>query len=331
MREKILWKCFQKRSRRKKTRLSTAKTSRNGSPSLPKLMDSRMPKRRLLSETRSLAGKNRKSPRLRSQPLLPFNTLPRRSLDQRTALLFTVLDQIYPTIIPSFIQTSIMKGSTSHNFLFFLTMKISTSSRSSMGDQQAQFVRPTRSASHASNHAHSTPSHLLPQRKDSIGHYSNVPSSYQRQPVPDTWSLASGVRPGNSNQSWKQSISSLHSAPFPSEQPDPYQRCYVKEKVYPKEIPVPPPDSTKLLGPRRKVVLTRRPDTGFGFSLRRSTISERDQTRRTVLFAEPGASGCGLLPGDRLLEINGVDVEHAQQEDAVAKIKEWIHDWRRSC
>ncbi|CAG5111940.1 Oidioi.mRNA.OKI2018_I69.chr2.g6209.t3.cds [Oikopleura dioica] len=197
----------------------------------------------------------------------------------------------------------------------------STSSRSSMGDQQAQFVRPTRSASHASNHAHSTPSHLLPQRKDSIGHYSNVPSSYQRQPVPDTWSLASGIRPGNSNQSWKQSISSLHSAPFPSEQPDPYQRCYVKEKVYPKEIPVPPPDSTKLLGPRRKVVLTRRPDTGFGFSLRRSTISERDQTRRTVLFAEPGASGCGLLPGDRLLEINGVDVEHAQQEDAVAKIK----------
>lgn len=198
-----------------------------------------------------------------------------------------------------------------------------------MGD--SQFVRPTRSTSHASSHAHSN---ILPQRKDSIGqlHYSNVPSSYQR-PVPDTWSLASQnlTRPGSHlhshNQSWKQSISSLHSQPpFQNEQPDPYQRCYVKEKVYPKEIPVPPPDSSKLLGPKRKVLLTRRPESGFGFSLRRSTISERDQTRRTVLFAEPGASGCGLLPGDRLLEINGADVEHAQQEEAVAKIKEWFHE-----
>jgi hypothetical protein len=98
------------------------------------------------------------------------------------------------------------------------------------------------------------------------------------------------------------------------------------EKVYPKEIPVPPPDSSKLLGPKRKVLLTRRPESGFGFSLRRSTISERDQTRRTVLFAEPGTAGCGLLPGDRLLEIDGADVEHAQQEEAVVKIKEWIHE-----
>ena len=98
-----------------------------------------------------------------------------------------------------------------------------------MGD--SQFVRPARSSSHASNHAHSN---LLPARKDSIS-YSNVPSTYQR-PVPDTWSLASQnlTRQGQiANQSWKQSISSLHSQPpFQNpEQPDPYQRCYVKAKV----------------------------------------------------------------------------------------------------
>lgn len=47
----------------------------------------------------------------------------------------------------------------------------------------------------------------------------------------------------------------------------------------------------------------------------------RCQTRRTVLFAEPGVSGCGLLPGDRLLGIEDHDVEHATQEQAVQKIK----------
>ena len=96
--------------------------------------------------------------------------------------------------------------------------------------------------------------------------------------------------------SWKQSLSSLHSAHIHSDQPDPYQRCYPKEKVYPKEIPVPPPDSSRLLGPKRDVHLYRQKNGGFGFSLRRSTISERDQTRHTVLFAEPGTgapSGAG--------------------------------------
>ena len=34
-----------------------------------------------------------------------------------------------------------------------------------------------------------------------------------------------------------------------------------------------------------------------------------------------GTFGCGLLPGDRLLEIDGHDVEHAQQEEAVTRIK----------
>jgi myosin-18 len=89
----------------------------------------------------------------------------------------------------------------------------------------------------------------------------------------------------------------------------------------PKEIPVPPPDVAKLLAPKRRVILNRRSDRGFGFSLRRSTISERCQTRRTVLSAEPGNVGCGLLPGDRLLGIDDYDVEHAQQEHAVQKIK----------
>jgi len=134
----------------------------------------------------------------------------------------------------------------------------------------------------------------------------------------ENWSLG-GNHARHAN--WKQSMSSLHSAHIHSDQPDPYQRCYPKEKVYPKEIPVPPPDSSRLLGPKREVKLLRQANRGFGFSLRRSTISERDQTRHTVLFAEPGTVGCGLLPGDRLLEIDGHDVQHSQQEEAVQRIK----------
>ena len=128
-------------------------------------------------------------------------------------------------------------------------------------------------------------------------------------------------------QPWQQSMSSIHSActtvagHLNHDYPDPYNRCYPKENVFPKEIPVPPPDASKMLAPKRTVTLYRQPGKGFGFSLRRSTISERCQTRRTVLFAEPGVNGCGLLPGDRLLGIDEHDVEHATQEQAVQRIK----------
>ena len=39
------------------------------------------------------------------------------------------------------------------------------------------------------------------------------------------------------------------------------------------------------------------------------------------LIPNRGSVGCGLLPGDRLLGIDDYDVEHAQQEQAVQKIK----------
>ena len=40
-----------------------------------------------------------------------------------------------------------------------------------------------------------------------------------------------------------------------------------------------------------------------------------------LLIPIVGSVGCGLLPGDRLLGIDDYDVEHAQQEHAVQKIK----------
>ncbi|KAI8433324.1 hypothetical protein MSG28_015369 [Choristoneura fumiferana] len=112
-----------------------------------------------------------------------------------------------------------------------------------------------------------------------------------------------------------------------------------------------PPFSTS---PRQKA-----PRNDFGFSLRRAVIQERvfgDETKelngheengltngesrcngntgnsvvskvvqKAVILAEPGsypgASESGLLPGDRLLEVNGVNVEGKSREEVIDLIK----------
>ncbi|XP_073947109.1 unconventional myosin-XVIIIa-like [Choristoneura fumiferana] len=101
------------------------------------------------------------------------------------------------------------------------------------------------------------------------------------------------------------------------------------------------------------------PRNDFGFSLRRAVIQERvfgDETKelnghedngltngeskcngntgngvvskmvqKAVILAEPGsypgASESGLLPGDRLLEVNGVNVEGKSREEVIDLIK----------
>ncbi|KAL4657307.1 unconventional myosin-XVIIIa-like isoform X1 [Arapaima gigas] len=83
--------------------------------------------------------------------------------------------------------------------------------------------------------------------------------------------------------------------------------------------------------PAARELLLRRRDTGdFGFSLRRTTMLDRGSTdgvphRRVVHFAEPGvATGdlpLGLVPGDRLVEINGQNVETKTRDEIVEMIR----------
>ncbi|KAF0298564.1 Unconventional myosin-XVIIIa [Amphibalanus amphitrite] len=82
--------------------------------------------------------------------------------------------------------------------------------------------------------------------------------------------------------------------------------------------------------PARILRVARQPGGDFGFALRRSIVLERTargESRKTVIFAEPGRSstgepgGTGLLPGDRLVEVNGVNVEDADREKVVALIR----------
>ncbi|CAL8308347.1 unnamed protein product, partial [Gadus morhua 'NCC'] len=88
-------------------------------------------------------------------------------------------------------------------------------------------------------------------------------------------------------------------------------------------VAVQPPPSPRVLD------VARRNTGDFGFSLRRTTLMERGldgrPCRRVVHFAEPGAStrdrALGLVPGDRLVEINGVGVESRSRDDIVEMIR----------
>lgn len=80
----------------------------------------------------------------------------------------------------------------------------------------------------------------------------------------------------------------------------------------------------------RELELQRRNTGDFGFSLRRTTMLDRGADggvyRRVVHFAEPGAGtkdlALGLVPGDRLVEINGRNVENKSRDEIVEMIRQ---------
>ncbi|XP_075450736.1 unconventional myosin-XVIIIa-like [Ascaphus truei] len=89
--------------------------------------------------------------------------------------------------------------------------------------------------------------------------------------------------------------------------------------VLPPQAPVP-----------RELELQRRNTGDFGFSLRRTTMLDRAPDgqvyRRVVHFAEPGAGtkdlALGLVPGDRLVEINCRNVENKSRDEIVEMIRQ---------
>lgn len=102
------------------------------------------------------------------------------------------------------------------------------------------------------------------------------------------------------------------------------------------ELPLPPIVTLVLPKPRVLTIQRQKPPrSDFGFSLRRAMILERvvngegdmgTLTMKAVIFAEPGAmvqhnNETGLLPGDKLLEVNGISVEDRTREEIIDKIK----------
>ncbi|XP_026047808.1 unconventional myosin-XVIIIa isoform X6 [Astatotilapia calliptera] len=103
----------------------------------------------------------------------------------------------------------------------------------------------------------------------------------------------------------------------------------VVDKTFPAQLQLPavvapsPPET-------RELELQRRNTGDFGFSLRRTTMLDRSPDggvyRRVVHFAEPGAGtkdlALGLVPGDRLVEINGRNVENKSRDEIVEMIRQ---------
>lgn len=96
-----------------------------------------------------------------------------------------------------------------------------------------------------------------------------------------------------------------------------------------KFLPLPAIKLVSLPAPRELVIQRQKaPRHDFGFSLRKAICLDRSESLvapifRPVIFAEPGAGGdaTGLLPGDRLLKVNGVSVEDLPRESIIEMIR----------
>lgn len=95
-------------------------------------------------------------------------------------------------------------------------------------------------------------------------------------------------------------------------------------------LPLPPIHLVKLPAPRELVITRRKtPTHDFGFSLRKAMVLDRSESlfipiSRPVIFAEPGnqtGQATGLLPGDRLIKVNGQPVEDLAREIIIEMIR----------
>ncbi|XP_030078759.1 unconventional myosin-XVIIIa isoform X2 [Drosophila hydei] len=107
---------------------------------------------------------------------------------------------------------------------------------------------------------------------------------------------------------------------------DRWARVHAFEDV---QLPLPPVQLVQLPPPRQLVIKRQKsPRHDFGFSLRKAICLDRTESLmspifRPVIFAEPGAGGgaTGLLPGDRLIKVNGTPVGDLSREIIIEMIR----------
>lgn len=134
---------------------------------------------------------------------------------------------------------------------------------------------------------------------------------------------------GEHNGDVKHSVNGDSSPQLPTSPTSPKSPETVHEKSFKTKLRLPaivPPKPPRI----RELDLHRQPTGGFGFSLRKGIITEKgggdtEETKHFVIFAEPGsgpkAPQTGLIPGDRLVEVNDVNVQTMTREEVVEIIK----------
>uniref|UniRef100_A0A673N6M5 Unconventional myosin-XVIIIa-like n=1 Tax=Sinocyclocheilus rhinocerous TaxID=307959 RepID=A0A673N6M5_9TELE len=103
----------------------------------------------------------------------------------------------------------------------------------------------------------------------------------------------------------------------------------IVDRTFPADLRLPAVAPPQIPAPR-ELEIQRRNTGDFGFSLRRTTMVDQRPDgslyRKVVHFAEPGARNqdltLGLVPGDRLVEINGRNVESKSRDEIVEMIRQ---------
>ncbi|KAK2870947.1 hypothetical protein Q8A67_023474 [Cirrhinus molitorella] len=103
----------------------------------------------------------------------------------------------------------------------------------------------------------------------------------------------------------------------------------IVDRTFPADLRLPAVAPPQVPAPR-ELEIQRRNTGDFGFSLRRTTMVDQwpdgSPYRKVVHFAEPGAGNkdltLGLVPGDRLVEINGRNVENKSRDEIVEMIRQ---------
>ena len=142
--------------------------------------------------------------------------------------------------------------------------------------------------------------------------------------------VISGVPIGQEKQ-MKKSSQSLQAStkdippefqpPPPPESPPP-EKSFKATLKLPEIVPAKPPRV-------RELVINRTKAGDFGFTLRKGVINKKgnngEDLKQNVTFAEPGAGQnsiqTGLIPGDRLIEVNGVNVETISRDEVIDLIR----------
>ena len=128
-----------------------------------------------------------------------------------------------------------------------------------------------------------------------------------------------GHRPLPIDRTKRESIHSITMNIAPPSGPPP---ASATEKVYSVDLQLPrlgPPQTSH----NRHLSISRQPRGDFGFNLRWAPYHGRDGLVRQVVHAEPGSSGSrsGVIAGDRIIEINGQNVEKSTKEEVIGLIQ----------
>lgn len=126
-------------------------------------------------------------------------------------------------------------------------------------------------------------------------------------------------KPTTIDRKKRESIHSITMAISPPSVPPP---ASATEKVYDVDLELPQvnlPRSTQ----NRELSISRQPRGDFGFNLRWAPYHADDGVVRQVVHAEPGSSGVrsGVIAGDRIIEINGQNVERTSKEEVISLIQ----------